>query len=142
MWYLCSVHQNPKLQKEEQMPVSRKKLVMIPIILILVVVGLFAAYTAITLSWSFSKGERAGYVQKFSHKGWLCKTWEGELQLVPVPGATPEKFAFSVRDEGVAQKINSSVGKRVTVEYEQHKGVPSSCFGETQYYVVGVRNIE
>lgn len=124
------------------MAVSTSKVMKILIVLLIVIVGVFAAYIWIAMNWSFSKGERAGYVQKFSQKGWLCKTWEGELQMVPIPGATPEKFAFTVRDDAIAQRINSSVGRMVTLEYEQHRGIPTSCFGETQYYITGVRSLQ
>lgn len=110
--------------------------------IILLVVGLFAGYTWLTLTWSYSSGERAGYVQKFSQKGWLCKTWEGELQMIPVPGSTPEKFLFSVRDEAIAQRLNAVVGRKVTIHYEQHKGVPTSCFGETEYFVTKITRVE
>jgi hypothetical protein len=102
----------------------------------------FAAYLWIALHWSYSEGERAGFMQKLSHKGWLCKTWEGELSLVALPGAAPEKFYFSVRDETVAQQINANVGQRVTLIYEQHKGLPTSCFGETDYFVTAVKIIK
>lgn len=106
------------------------------------IIGLLcAAYLWLVLSWSYSTGERAGFLQKFSSKGWLCKTWEGELSLVAMPGTTPEKFLFSVRDEAVAAKITATVGKRVALIYEQHKGVPTSCFGETEYYVVDVKEV-
>ncbi|ACM21884.1 hypothetical protein Geob_3543 [Geotalea daltonii FRC-32] len=108
----------------------------------LLLIGCFFAYTWFALTWSYSSGERAGYIQKFSRKGWLCKTWEGELSMVPVPGAVPEKFLFSVREEAVAQKITSSMGKRVSLVYEQHKGVPTSCFGESEYYVTAVKITE
>jgi hypothetical protein len=94
------------------------------------------------LHWSYSTGERAGYVQKFSKKGWICKTWEGELAMATVPGVMPEKFYFSVRDDSVAAKINRTLGKRVSLAYDQHKGVPTSCFGETEYFVTGVRVVE
>ncbi len=104
--------------------------------------GLFALYTWAVFNWSYSSGERAGYVQKFSSKGWVCKTWEGELAMVNVPGALTEKFAFTVRDESVATRINASLGKRVAIVYEQHIGLPSACFGETQYFVTGVRVVE
>jgi hypothetical protein len=124
------------------MAITRSAVVKVIAAVVIIVVGGFLLYTWAALSWSFSKGERAGYVQKFSKKGWLCKTWEGELQMVPVPGATPEKFEFSVRDDAIATKLNGSVGRRVTLEYEQHKGVPTSCFGETQYYIVGVKSVE
>jgi hypothetical protein len=100
---------------------------------------LFAAYTWFVLTWSYSRGERAGYVQKLSQRGWLCKTWEGEIALVTIPGTVAEKFEFSVRSDDVAAKINTAMGQRVTLDYEQHVGVPSSCFGDTAYFVTGVR---
>ncbi|MEQ8153190.1 MAG: hypothetical protein ABRQ32_09835 [Smithellaceae bacterium] len=107
--------------------------------IILVIVSGFIFYTWFTLTWSFSKGERAGYIQKLSKSGWLCKTWEGEMAMVTMPGAIPEKFLFSVRDEEVARRINKLAGKRVILVYEQHKGVPTSCFGETEYFVVDAK---
>ena len=97
--------------------------------------ALFATYTWFTLSWSYSDGERAGYLQKFSRKGWVCKTWEGEILLSSMPGAIPERFEFSVRDDLVAQQLMAATGKRVLLSYGQHKGVPSSCFGEQEYFV-------
>lgn len=103
---------------------------------------LAAVYLWVVLSWSFSDGERAGYVQKFSRKGWVCKTWEGELAMVALPGTLSEKFFFTVRDEAVAEQINASIGKRVALSYEQHMGVPTTCFGETQYYVTQIKVVE
>ena len=105
-------------------------------------IALFSLYVYIALNWSYSSGERAGFLQKVSHKGWFCKTWEGELSLVAMPGSAPEKFLFTVRDEAVAQKVSAAAGKRVTLNYEQHKGLPSSCFGDTEYFVVDVKPIE
>lgn len=116
------------------MPVSKARVFTWIFIFFAVVGGGFAGYLWIVFNWSYSKGERAGYVQKFSQKGWLCKTWEGELTLVAVPGSMPEKFFFSVRDDNLAKKINASLGKRVSISYEQHKGIPTSCFGETEYF--------
>ena len=110
--------------------------------LLIVFVLLFAAYTWLVMSWSYSVGERAGYVQKISKKGWICKTWEGELALVTMPGTVAEKFFFSVRHEATAERINRSIGRRVSLDYEEHIGVPSSCFGETSHYITGVRIIE
>jgi len=110
-------------------------------LLALVVAGC-AGYVWVALHWSYSRGERAGYVQKFSHKGWICPTWEGELTMMPVPGAIPEKFPFSVRDDGVARSINGSLGKKVKIVYEQHKGLPTTCFGETEYFVTDVKPLE
>ena len=102
----------------------------------------FALYIWAVLSWSYSEGERAGFLQKVSYKGWICKTWEGELSLVAIPGAAPEKFLFTVRDDAVAQQLNAVAGKRVTLKYEQHRGLPTTCFGDTDYFVVGVAVIE
>jgi hypothetical protein len=99
-------------------------------------------YTWIALSWIFSKGERAGYIHKLSKSGWVCKTWEGEMAMVTMPGAIPDKFLFSVRDEKVAERINKFAGKRVALVYEQHKGLPTSCFGDTEYFIVDVKAIE
>lgn len=103
---------------------------------------LLALYTWIVLNWTYSRGERAGYVQKFSNKGWICKTWEGELAMVSMPGTMSEKFYFTVKTDAVAAKINQSLGKRVTLVYEQHVGIPTSCFGDTQYFVSDVRSVE
>jgi hypothetical protein len=109
----------------------------------LVVLGLLGAlYFWAVLSWSYSEGERAGWIQKFSRKGWLCKTWEGEIALVSLPGAMPEKFFFTVRDEDTAAQINKSMGKRVSLHYEEKVGLPTSCFGETRYYVTHVTHVD
>mgnify|MGYP000334770118 FL=1 len=99
---------------------------------------LVAAYFALVLNWSYSTGERAGWLQKFSHKGFVCKTWEGELALVSLPGSSVEKFLFTVRDEAVAAKITAVMGKRVSLHYEEKVGLPTSCFGDTRYYVTDV----
>jgi len=109
---------------------------------LVIVLALFSAYTWLSLSWSYSTGERAGYVQKFSHKGFVCKTWEGELAIISIPGTLSEKFYFSVLDDDIASKVNKSLGKKVSLTYEQHIGVPSNCFGETQYFVTDVHVIE
>ncbi len=102
-------------------------------------VALFALYTWMSLNWSYSEGERAGYLQKFSKKGWICKTWEGEILLSSMPGAIPERFAFTVRDDALAKQMMAAAGKRVVVTYAQRKGVPSNCFGETEYFVEQLR---
>jgi hypothetical protein len=109
--------------------------------LVLIIAGL-AGFTWVTLHWSYSDGERAGYVQKLSRKGWLCKTWEGEMAMVTMPGTVSEKFAFTVPQAAVAAKVNASVGKRMALHYEQHKWIPTSCFGDTEYFVTDVRVTE
>lgn len=110
--------------------------------LLIIPVGLFALYTWGSLKWVYSSGERAGYVQKFSEKGYVCKTFEGELVLVSMPGTQAEKFMFTVKNATIAKKINDSLGKRVRVTYEEHKGIPSSCFGETAYFVQDVQLLD
>lgn len=110
---------------------------------LVVVLPLLAMFlwSVIALNWSYSEGERAGYVQKFSKKGWICKTWEGDLSMINIPGAAPERWTFTVRNDSVARVINSYMGRQVTLHYEEHPGVPTSCFGETRYYVTGVRPV-
>jgi hypothetical protein len=120
---------------------SRKTKLIFAGVLIVPVVG-FGLYTWGALTWSYSKGERAGYVQKFSKKGWVCKTWEGELALVSIPGTMSEKFYFTVRNDSIAARVNETMGKRVALVYHQHMGIPTSCFGDTQYFVVGVKSVE
>jgi len=105
---------------------------------LLVIAALVALYFWAALSWSYSSGERAGWVQKLSKKGWVCKTWEGELALVSLPGTTAEKFFFTVHDDAVAQQITRHIGKRVALHYEEKVGLPTTCFGDTRYFVRGV----
>ena len=105
------------------------------------VVGL-SGYTWVMLNWSYANGERAGYVQKFSKRGYFCKTWEGELAMVSMPGTMSEKFLFSTLEDAVAQKINANLGKKVALKYEQHIGLPTNCFGETDYFIVDVSVLE
>jgi len=114
------------------------RIVAVIVALALLVAGYFWA----VLTWSYSSGERAGWVQKFSRKGWVCKTWEGELAMVSMPGATPEKFYFTVRDDAVAERINRVMGKRVALHYDEKVGLPTSCFGDTRHYVNRVTVVE
>ncbi len=120
---------------------GRRWKVILPVALLLVPALLFGFWAWITLAYTYSSGERAGYVQKFSRKGWLCKTWEGELAMATIPGAVPEIFHFSVRDDRIAGELQQAMGQRVTLHYEQHRGVPTRCFGETEYYVEDVRAV-
>jgi len=106
------------------------------------IAGLAAAYLWLFLTWNFSVGERAGWVQKLSKKGWVCKTWEGELSMVSMPGTTPEKFLFTVRDEQVAEAINKLIGQRVSLHYEEKVGLPTTCFGETRHFITKVTTMD
>ena len=111
------------------------------VLILIVVILLLAAYVWVALHYNYSDGERAGYIQKFSRKGWICKTWEGELAMANLPGTMPQVFSFSVRDPAVAERINKSMGGRVRLHYDQHKGLPTSCFGETEYFVTDVQPV-
>ena len=111
------------------------KRIVLPLVLI---AALATLYFWVALSWSFSVGDRAGWVQKLSKKGWVCKTWEGELALVSLPGTTPEKFLFTIHDDATAARVTQAMGKRVTLHYEEKVGLPTTCFGETRHYVTRV----
>lgn len=119
---------------------GRGKLILVLVLLIPLL--LFSLYVWLALDViAYSSGERAGYVQKFSRKGWVCKTWEGELAMMNLPGTMPELFRFTVRDDAVAARINESLGRRVRLHYEQHPGIPTTCFGETDYFVTEVQPV-
>ncbi len=116
---------------------------------LLAVVGLpilgLALWSVIALSYSYSTGTRTGYVQKLSKKGWLCKTWEGELAMATAPGVSPQIFTFTIRSDSLAEALTEEMGRgraRVAVQYDEHRGVPTSCFGETPYFVKGFTTAE
>ena len=110
-------------------------------IVVIPLVGL-TLWTAIAMAFTYDSGERVGYIQKFSEKGWLCKTHEGEIAMINLPGQIANTFQFTVRDDSIAALINKSQGQKVALSYEQHKGVPTVCFGETEYFVKGVRLVD
>lgn len=110
--------------------------------LILVPVVAVALWAWVALGYTYARGDRAGYIQKISKKGWLCKTWEGELAMANLPGTMPQIFSFTVRNDSIAGLLEKSAGKQVSLIYEQHRGVPTSCFGDTEYFVTGIRRIE
>ena len=105
---------------------------------VVLVLGLWALFT---LNYTYSSGERAGYIQKISKKGWICKTWEGELAMANLPGSMPQIFTYTVRDDAVAHEIERLAGQRAALRYEQHPGVPTSCFGDTEYFIVEVKPV-
>ena len=76
----------------------------------LILIGL---YTMFMLWWSYSEGERAGVLQKFSKRGWICKTYEGEVAQYIVGGVAPQIWNFSVRDPLVAEQLHKTVGQQV-----------------------------
>ncbi len=126
--------------RADSSPAKRKTGWLWLILLLLLVLPVFWIW--VMMSWSYSTGERAGWVQKFSKKGWVCKTWEGELALVTMPGTAQEKFLFTVWDDGVAQQINAAMGKRVSLHYDEKVGLPGSCFGETRYWVRSIKVVD
>lgn len=111
-------------------------------LLLLTPVLLFALYTLMALNWSYSEGQRAGYVQKFSKKGWLCKTWEGELAMTTVPGIAPTIWAFTIRKEAAAKQMEIALGRRAVLFYREHRGIPTTCFGETGYFVDSIHIVK
>ena len=127
-----------------QVPPSRRthRILTLAVIVLAVPVIIFSLWAWVALGYSYSTEERAGYVQKLSRKGWLCKTWEGELATVNVSGTTPQTFHFTVRSDSLAREIAKNVGKRVSLTYEEHRGVPTSCFGETPYFVTSLKPVQ
>ena len=120
---------------------KRNKLLIGLLILVMVPAVIIALWIWVTLGYTYAMGERAGYVQKISKKGWLCKTWEGELAMANLPGTMPQIFTFTVRSDSIAHVLEQNAGKQVSLTYEQHRGIPSSCFGETEYFVTRVNRI-
>lgn len=120
---------------------KRNKLLVVLLGIILVPVVIIALWIWVALGYTYASGERAGYVQKISKKGWICKTWEGELAMANLPGTMPQIFSFTVRNDSIAHVIEQNAGKQVSLTYDQHRGVPTSCFGETQYFVTGVHRV-
>ena len=121
--------------KRRRWPVVVATLLLVPLLL-------FGIYTFFVVSWSYSEGERAGTLQKFSRKGWLCKTWEGELALYVVGGVAPQIWYFTVRDESIVRNMSNAVGQKVQLHYSEHRGVPTDCFGDTPYWVDQVKVVQ
>ena len=119
----------------------RNKLVAILLTLLIVPIVVVALWIWVTVGYTYARGERAGYIQKISKKGWLCKTWEGELAMANLPGTMPQIFSFTVRNDSIAHVLEQNAGKQVSLTYEQHRGIPTSCFGETEYFVTKVSRI-
>jgi hypothetical protein len=121
--------------------IRQHKAVTALVVVVLTPILVFVVWTVIALNYSYSTGTRAGFMQKISKRGWLCKTWEGDLQVVAIPGAAPEVFHFTVRSDSIAAEMDKLAGKQVSITYQQHPGLPGSCFGDTEYFVTGVRPV-
>ena len=124
-------------------PVKKKhrKLFAVLLGVLLIPAVIVALWIWVSLGYAYSSGERAGYVQKISKKGWVCKTWEGELAMANLPGTMPQIFSFTVRNDSIVKVIEQNAGKQVSLTYDQHRGVPTTCFGETEYFVTGVHRM-
>ncbi len=120
---------------------KRNKLLIILLSILLIPVVIIALWIWVTLGYTYSMGDRAGYVQKISKKGWICKTWEGELAQANLPGTMPQIFTITVRSDSIARILETNAGKQVSLTYEQHRGIPTSCFGDTEYFVTKVQRI-
>jgi len=120
----------------------RKRFGRILMILLALVLVIAALWTWFALSWSYSEGERAGILQKFSKKGWICKTYEGELALYVVGGVAPQIWYFSTRDEKLAQQLSAAVGEQIRLHYTEHRGVPTACFAETPYFAESFTRVQ
>ena len=117
---------------------KHRKVLIVLIVLVVIPVVIISLWIWVALGYTYASGERAGYVQKISKKGWICKTWEGELAMANLPGTMPQIFSFTVRNDSIAKVIEQNAGKQVSLTYDQHRGVPTSCFGDTEYFVIGV----
>jgi len=118
---------------------KRNKALIALLILVVVPAVIISLWVWVALGYTYASGDRAGYVQKISKKGWLCKTWEGELAMANLPGTMPQIFTFTVRSDSVARVLEQNIGKQMSLTYEQHRGVPTSCFGDTEYFVTAAR---
>jgi hypothetical protein len=122
-------------------PKKRPRIAVFVLLLILIPAVVIALWIWVALGYTYASGERAGYVQKISKKGWLCKTWEGELAMANLPGTMPQIFTFTVRNDSIAGILEQNIGKQVSLTYEQHKGIPTSCFGETEYFITEAHRV-
>ena len=111
------------------------------LVLLLIPAVIIALWIWVALGYTYASGERAGYVQKISKKGWVCKTWDGELAMANLPGTMPQIFSFTVRSDSIANLLEKNIGKQVSITYEQHRGIPTTCFGETEYFVMRVQRV-
>jgi hypothetical protein len=119
----------------------RRRVLILLVMIIAVPILIFSLWAWVALGYVYSTGDRAGYVQKISKKGWICKTWEGEIAMANLPGTMPQIFAFTVRKDSIAHILEQNAGKQVSLTYEQHRGIPTSCFGETEYFVTRVSRV-
>lgn len=117
-----------------------KKILYWAVFVLVIFLGVFIYWK---YGFTYSKGYRAGLLQKFSEKGVVFKTYEGEMILSSVQSnanvaIASEKFLFSVADEAVAKQMEQIQGKNVVVHYHEKNGV-LPWVGESKYIVDSVR---
>jgi hypothetical protein len=124
-------------------PVKKKRRIWLVVLfaLLLIPAVIISLWIWVAVGYTYASGERAGYIQKISKKGWLCKTWEGELAMANLPGTMPQIFTFTVRNDSIANILEQNIGKQVSLTYEQHRGIPTSCFGETEYFITAAKRV-
>jgi len=130
---------------EEKRPFkSRVRSFFIKVLVVLIILGAFVLWTC---SWTYSEGTRAGQLIKFSEKGVLFKTHEGELNMGGLrtgdakDGLEGNLWKFSVLDENVVKKLEEAEGKRVKLSYkERYKAM--AWQGDTNYFIVDVEVID
>jgi hypothetical protein len=127
----------------ERKPRKRRLWLKVGVPLVAVVIVGCALWVWVTLGFVYSSTQHTGYVENLSQRGWLCKTWEGELALTPTPALADtgktSNFRFTIRNDSVARALQLAAGQKVTLSIDEHRGVPTSCFGETENFVRGFR---
>ena len=83
---------------------------------------------------TYSEGERSGELVKFSKKGLVCKTWEGQMNTGGVSNGAANTWEFTVEDEGVAKILQNKLGQKIDVNYKQEV-MTGPCRSETNYFV-------
>jgi len=110
---------------------------------LLIVIVLIVVFGYFKFGFTYSKGDRAGLLQKFSEKGIVFKTYEGEMILSSIQSnanvaIASEKFLFSVEDADIARQMEQIQGKYVVVHYREKNGA-LPWIGESNYIVDSVR---
>ena len=111
-------------------------------LLFLIVISL-AVFIYFKYFFTYSEGYRAGLLQKFSNKGMIFKTYEGEMILSSVASTSEvalasEKFLFSVTNKDIVRQFDTLQGRNVIVHYDEKRGV-LFWRGDSRYLVDSVK---
>lgn len=114
-----------------------KKVISLLILGIALVTALY--FTFIYYS-HYSEGTRAGELIKFSRKGVIAKTWEGEISQ-GISGATIFKFSVENKEKDVIKQLQDLQGRYVKLDYfERYKTF--FWLGDTKYFITAVEPTE